>query len=47
MHIQISLGTKLELKLTIWFFGPNLPKKDTFGQKQKKLASPLDCTYSN
>ena len=26
MHIQISLGTKLQLKLTILiFFGPNLP----------------------
>ena len=27
LHIWISVGTKFQRKLTIWVFGPNLPKK--------------------
>ena len=29
VHIWISLSTKFQLKLTIWVFGPNLPRKGT------------------
>ena len=47
MHIPISLGAKLQVKLTILFFGPNWPKKGIVGLKQKKSASPLNCAYSN
>ena len=36
-HIQISFGTKFQLKLTILiFFWPDLPKKGVSGLKQKK-----------
>ena len=35
-HIQISLGTKFQLKLTILIFWPDLPKKGFSGLKQKK-----------
>ena len=34
--IQISLGTKFQLKLTILIFWPDLPKKGFSGLKQKK-----------
>ena len=34
--IQISLGTKFRLKLTILIFWPDLPKKGFSGLKQKK-----------
>ena len=34
-HIQISLITKFQLKLTFCFAGPNLPKKNIFGWKQR------------
>ena len=36
LHIQISLCTKLQLKLTIFFFGPNLLKKGIFLSKTEK-----------
>ena len=36
---QISLGTKFQLKLTFWFFWPNLPKKGISSQKHKKWTS--------
>ena len=45
MNIRISLG--FSLKLTIFFFGPNLTKKGIFGRKHKKSASSLNCAYSN
>ena len=35
-HIQVSLGTKFQLKLTILIFWPDLPKKGFSGLKQKK-----------
>ena len=38
LHIQISLRTKLQLKLTIWLFWPDLPKKGFSSLKQKKWA---------
>ena len=34
--IQISLGTKFQLRLTILIFWPDLPKKGFSGLKQKK-----------
>ena len=36
LHIQISIGTKFQLKLTILNFGPNLHKKSISSPKQKK-----------
>ena len=48
LRVRISLGYKPQLKLTILgFFGPNLPKKNIFGGKQKKSPSLLNCAYSN
>ena len=48
LHIQISLSTKFQLKLTILIFRPNLPKKGICGRKQKKKwISPLNCAYFN
>ena len=35
-HIEISLGTKFQLKLTIWLFWLDLPKKGFADPKQKK-----------
>ena len=35
------------LNWKFWFFGPNLPKKGIFGQKQEKSTAPLNCIYSN
>ena len=46
-NIQISLGTKFELKLTFWFFGPNLLKKGISTCKQKKWSSLLHSADSN
>ena len=34
------------LNWQFWLFGPDFPKKGNFGRKQK-LASPLNCAYSN
>ena len=39
--------TELRLKLTILIFGPNLPKKDIPGQKQKKCSSLLNSIQWN
>ena len=47
LHIRISLGTKFQLQLIILTFGPNLPKKHSSDQKQKKWTSPLNSAYSN
>ena len=42
-HIQISLGTKFQLKLIILSFGPNLPKKGISSWKQNKLCKYCVC----
>ena len=35
LHIQISLSTNFQLKLTVAIFGPNLPKKGSYFQSKK------------
>ena len=46
VHIQISLSTKFQLKLTILIFW-YLPKKDIYSLKKTKLTPPLHFEYSN
>ena len=47
LHIRINLGTKFQLKLTIWFAGSNLLKKGIPVLKKKKWTPPLNSAYSN
>ena len=47
LHIRISLGTKFQLKLSILFFGPNLPENGISSVKQIKWNPPLNSVYSN
>ena len=44
LYIQISIGTKFQLKLTI--LEQIYPKKDISGQIQKNKTSPLTCAYA-
>ena len=46
LHLRISLDTKFQLNLTIWFFGPNLPKKGVSSQKGKTWTSSFNSSYS-
>ena len=47
MHIQISLGNKFQLKLTILIFWTKSAQKDISSQKQKKWKSLLNSAYLN
>ena len=49
INIQISVGTKFQLKWTIliFFFDQILPKEDISYQKWKKWKSPLSSKYLN
>ena len=42
-----SAYSNFTLKKQLRIFGPNLPKKDISGQKQKKWTSLLNCAHSN
>ena len=46
-HIQISLSTKFQLKLTILLFWTKFTQKGYFRLKTEKWTSPLYCAYSN
>ena len=54
LHIRIRVATNLALNWQFWFFGPNVPKKGTFGRKQKSVSLKfiiktvsLNSKYSN
>ena len=47
LHIQISLGTKFELKLTILISWTKFAPKAYFQSKSGKMNTPLNSTYSN
>ena len=49
LHIQISLGTKFQFKLTILIFWAKFAQKGkgVSGLKQKKRIAPLHFAYSN
>ena len=44
---ELVFVSNFTLNKQFWIFGPNLPKKDIYGQKQKKWTSSLNSTYSN
>ena len=48
LHNWINLSTKFQLKLTIWVFGPNLPKKGTTEQNNQsnKLNAFAFCVVN-
>ena len=47
MHIQISLGTKLQLKLTILIFWTNFAQKGYFRSNTEKVKIATNYAYSN
>ena len=44
---ELVFVSNFTLNKQFWIFGPNLPKKDIYGQKQKKWTSSLNSAYSN
>ena len=44
---ELVFVSNLTLNKQFWIFGPNFPKKDIYGQKQKKWTSSLNSAYSN
>ena len=44
---KLVFVSNFTLNKQFWIFGPNLPKKDIYGQKQKKWTSSLNSAYSN
>ena len=46
LQMRMSLGNKFQLKLTCWFFGPNLPYRVISSLKQKRWTPPLNSAYS-
>ena len=42
---EILLVANLSLNWQLWFFGPDVPKKDISGRKQIKSTSPWNSTY--
>ena len=42
---EILLMVNLSLNWQLWFFGPDIPKKDISGRKQIKSTSPWNSTY--
>ena len=47
LHVQINLGSKFQLQQVILIFWRKFPKKDSSGQKQKKLTHPFNSAYLN
>ena len=46
LHIRISPGIKFHLKLVIWFFGPNLPKKGISRRTPEKVNGIIEfCIF--
>ena len=44
---ELVFVSNFTLNKQFWIFGPNLPKKDIYVQKQKKWTSSLNSAYSN
>ena len=44
---ELVFALNFTLNKQFWIFGPNLPKKDIYGQKQKKWTLSLNSAYAN
>ena len=44
---ELAFVPNFTLNKNFLIFGPNLPKKDIYGQKQKKWTSSMNFAYSN
>ena len=44
---ELVFVSNLTSNKQFWIFGPNLPNKDIYGQKQKNWTSWLNFAYSN
>ena len=44
---ELVFVSNFTLNKHLWIFGPNLPKKDIYSQKQKKWTPSLNSDYSN
>ena len=44
---ELVFVSNFTLNKQFWIFGPNLPKKDIYGQKQKMSTSLLNFAYPN
>ena len=44
---KLVFVSNFTLNKQFWIFGPNLPKKDIYGQKQKKWTSSLNSETDN